>query len=156
MKKTLIPALLLILSGLILNLTSALSQDERRVPRTTGERIDHSELNIGQDMKSTRLNLSKHFEGETVSNAGTFKVEEGIRMLEISIKGSVKEGSIKLTINKPDKSLFKEQVIDRSADVEWNQLFTIREDNKEYTGEWTYKIDAVNVMGFYGLSITAH
>jgi hypothetical protein len=156
MKKTLIPALLLILSGLILNLTSALSQDERREPRTTGERIDRGELNIGQDIKSTQLHLSKHFEGETVSNTGNFKVEEGIRMLEISIKGSVKEGSIKLTINKPDKSLFKEQVIDRSADVEWNQLFTIREDNKEYTGEWTYKIDAVNVMGFYGLSITAH
>jgi hypothetical protein len=155
MKKTLIPVLL-IFTGLTLNLVTAQSQDERRPPRSTGDRVSHEELLIGQDIKSTRLNLSKNFEGETAANSGTFKVEEGIRMLEIAIHGSVKEGSIKLTINKPDKSLFKEQLIDRTADVEWNQVFSVASDSKEYIGDWIYKIEAVNAMGFYGLSITTH
>jgi len=136
-------------------MATALSQDERRPPRSTGLREVKEDLLLGQDIKSTRLNLSKNFEGETVSNSGTFKVEEGSRILEIIIKGSVKEGTIKLTINKPDKSLFKEQLIDRTADVEWDQVFGVGE-GKEYSGDWTYKIEAVNAMGYYMLSITAH
>jgi hypothetical protein len=156
MKKTFILSSMLIFAGLTLNLATALSQDERRVVISTGDRMPREEFLIGQDIKSTRLNLSKHFEGETASNTGTFKVEEGIRMLEITIKGSVKEGSIKLTIIKPDKSLFKEQLIDRTADVEWSQHFSVASDNKEYTGDWIYKIEAVDAMGFYGLSIMAH
>jgi hypothetical protein len=156
MKKTFILSSMLIFAGLAFIQATALSQDERRVVRSTGDRMPREEFLIGQDIKSTRLNLSKNFEGETASNTGTFKVEEGTRMLEITVKGSVKEGSIKLTISKPDKSLFKEQLIDRTADVEWNQVFSIESDNKEYTGDWTYKIEAVNAIGFYMFSITAH
>jgi hypothetical protein len=164
MKKSFILTSFLILTGLALNFAEVLSQDikepvivkEPVFIHSTGDRRDRGDFYIGQDVKSTRLNLSKHFEGESVAKTGTFMVEEGIRMLEIAIKGSVDEGQIKLSISKPDKNLFKEQVIDSSADVEWTQMFTLKEDNKEYTGEWTYKIEAVNAMGFYSLSITAH
>jgi hypothetical protein len=170
MKKSFILTSFLILTGLALNFDEVLSQDVKEpvivkepvfIRSTdkywlTGERGERGDFYIGQDVKSTRLNLSKHFEGESVAKTGTFMVEEGIRMLEIAIKGSVDEGQIKLSISKPGKNLFKEQVIDSSADVEWTQMFTIKEDNKEYTGEWTYKIEAVNAMGFYSLSITAH
>jgi hypothetical protein len=169
MKKTFILTAVMILSGLALNYSEVLSQEVIKEPvivrepvigHSTGERGDRSrdrgEFYIGQEVKSTRLNLSKHFEGESVSKTGTFMVEEGIRMLDISIKGSVQEGSITLSISKPGKNLFKELVIDSSADVEWNQLFTIKEDNKESNGDWTYKIEAAKVKGFYSLSITAH
>jgi hypothetical protein len=164
MKKSFILTSFLILTGLTLNFAEVLSQDikepvivgEPVFIRSTGDRGNRGDFYFQQDVKSTRLNLSKNFKGETISKTGTFKVEEDIRMLDIAIKGSVDEGQITLSISKPDKKLFKEQVIDPSADVEWTQMFTIKEDNKEYTGEWTYKIEAVNVMGFYSLSITAH
>jgi hypothetical protein len=167
MKKTFTLTAVIILTGLALNYSKALSQDVRKEPviikepvitPSTGERGDRREREfyIQQEVKSTRLNLSKHFEGESLSKTGTFMVEEGIRILDISIKGSVQEGSITLSISKPGKNLFKELVIDSSADVEWNQLFTIREDNKENNGDWTYKIEAAKAKGFYSLSITAH
>jgi hypothetical protein len=162
MKKTFILALAMILAGLALNWAKLSAQEVRRVREpvvigSTGERGNRGDYFIyGQEVKSTRLNLSKHFEGESVSKTGTFMVEDGIRMLEISIKGSVKEGSITLSISKPGKNIFKEQVIDASADIEWTQMFTIKDDNKEYTGEWTYKIEVDKAKGFYSLSITAH
>ena len=176
MKKAFIITSVMILAGLTLSFAEVLSQelkepvivDEPVIVKEpvfirstdrywrTGERADLGDFYIGQDVKSTRLNLSKNFKGESIAKTGTFMVEEGIQMLELSIKGSVDEGQIKLSISKPGKNLFKEQVIDSSADVEWTQMFTIKEGNKEYTGEWTYKIEAVNAMGFYSLSITAH
>jgi hypothetical protein len=161
MKKTFILALAMVFAGLALNWAKLSAQEVRRVRepvvvRSTGERFERGDYLLGQDIKSSRLSLSKHFEGESVSKTGTFNVEEGIRMLEISIKGSAQEGSISVSISKPGKNLFKEQVIDASADIEWTQMFTIKEDSKEYTGEWTYKIQADKAKGFYSLSITAH
>lgn len=148
----------MILAGLAMSLTEVLSQQiiEEPVIISRSRERDRGDFYIGQDIKSTRLTLSKDFKGESASKTGTFVVEEGIRMLEISIKGVVWEGQISISISKPGKNMFKDQVIDTSADVEWKQMFTIREDSKEYTGEWTYKIEAVKAKGFYNLSFTAH
>ncbi len=110
-----------------------------------------------QDEKSTQLMLSKHFSGESVFKTGHFTVDEDISMLKISIQGSIRnDGSITITIYTPDDELFKELEIDNSADVQWSQVFTIKEDSDEYTGEWTYEIEADEAEGRYDLSITTH
>jgi hypothetical protein len=164
MKKTFIIISVMILTGLVITNQKALSQVDRRTPvivGSTGEERDQERqarlMYLGQDEKSTQLMLSKHFSGETVSKSGNFTVDEGIRTLRISIQGSIRnDGSITITLYTPDDDLFKELEIDNSADVHWSQVFTIREEGDEYTGEWTYEIEADEAEGQYNLSITTH
>ncbi len=107
-----------------------------------------------QDEGSSQLSLSKMFEQETVSKEGNFSVEEHYNMLKISIEGTVREGSIKITLYSPDEEVFKDLEIDSSADVRWTKVFSEYKD--EYVGEWTYEIEADEVTGHYNLSITTH
>lgn len=164
MKKTIILISVMILTGLVVTNQKALSQVDRSIPvivGSTGEERDHERqarlMYLGQDEKSTQLMLSKHFNGESVSKSSNFSVDEGIRTLRISIQGSVRnDGSITIILYTPDNELFKELEIDNSADVHYSQVFTIREEEGEYTGEWTYEIEADEAEGQYNLSITTH
>ena len=160
MKKTFILISVLILIGFVFNNQKVLSQEFRRAV-STGSAEDKERQErltyLGQDEKSTQLMLFKHFSGESVSKSGNFIVDEEIRMLKISIQGSIRnDGSITIIIYTPDNELFKELEIDNSADIHWSQVFTIREDSNEYTGEWTYEIEADEAEGQYNLSITTH
>ncbi len=163
MKKTFILISVMILTGLFINNQKVLSQQLRGssdIIVNPSERDKERQARItylGQDEKSTQLMLSKHFSGESASKSGNFSVDEGIRTLRISIQGSIRnDGSITITLYSPDDELFKELEIDNSADVHWSQVFTIKEDNYEYTGEWTYEIEADEAEGQYNLSITTH
>jgi len=163
MKKTFILISVMIFTGLFINNQKVLSQQLRGssdIIVNPSERDKERQARItylGQDEKSTQLMLSKHFSGESVSKSGNFSVDEGIRTLRISIQGSIRnDGSITITLYSPDDELFKELEIDNSADVHWSQVFTIKEDNYEYTGEWTYEIEADEAEGQYNLSITTH
>ena len=160
MKRTFILISVMILTGLVINNQKVLSQEFRRVASTGNaedmvrqERITY----LGQDERSTQLMLFKQFSGESVSKTGHFTLGEDMRMLKISIQGSIRnDGSITITIYKPDDELFKELEIDNSADIAWSQVLTIKEGNDEYTGEWTYEIEADEAEGQYNLSITTH
>jgi hypothetical protein len=160
MKRTFIFISVLILTGLIINNQKVLSQEIRRsVGVSSAEEKERQEriTYLRQDEKSTQLMLFKQFSGESVSKTGHFTVSEDIRMLKISIQGSIRnEGSITITIYKPDDELFKELEIDNSADVAWSQVLTVKEDSDEYAGEWTYEIEADEAEGQYNLSITTH
>jgi hypothetical protein len=164
MKRTIIFISVMILSGLFVTNQKVLSQVDRRssvIVGSTGEERDMERqariTYLGQDEKSTQLMLSKHFNGESVSKSGNFSVDGGIRTLRISIQGSIRnDGSITITLYTPDDELFKELEIDNSADVHWSQVFTIKEESGEYTGEWTYEIEADEAEGQYNLSITTH
>jgi len=107
-----------------------------------------------QDEGSSQLTLSKMFDSESVSKEGNFTVEEHYNMLKIAIEGTVKEGSIKITLYSPDYEVFKDLEIDNSADIRWTKLFS--EYKEEYVGEWTYEIEAQSALGRYNLSITTH
>ena len=107
-----------------------------------------------QDEGSSQLILSKMFDSESVSKDGSFTVEEHYNMLKISIEGGVKEGTIEISLYKPDGESFKELEIDSSADLRWAKVFG--EYKEEYVGEWTYEITAEDCVGHYSLSITTH
>jgi len=160
MKRSFILILVLILTGFVITNQKVLSQELRRsVGVSRAEDMERQEriTYLGQDEKSSQLMLSKHFSGESVSKSGTFTVDEDIRSLRISIQGSIRnEGSITITIYSPDDELFKELEIDNSADVHWSQVFSIRDENDKYSGEWTYEIEADKAEGQYNLSITTH
>lgn len=164
MKKTFILISVIILTGLVVTNQKVLSQVDKRssvIVGSTGEERDMERqariTYLGQDERSSQLMLSKHFNGESVSKSGNFTVDEGIRALRISIQGSIRnDGSITITLYTPDDELFKELEIDNSADVHWTQVFTIREEGEEYTGDWTYEIEADEAEGQYNLSITTH
>jgi len=130
-------------------------REQERITARDNYRIAYS-YGVGFDEGSSHLTLSKQYDGESVSKSGNFKIEKNINMLKISVEGQVKEGSITITLKKPDNIVFKELEIDSSADIQWQQVFTIREEGNEYSGEWTYQINAQNATGRYSMSITTH
>jgi hypothetical protein len=160
MKKTFILISVLVLTGLVINNQKVQSQEYRRVASTGNAEDKERQERItyfGQDERSTQLTLHKQFSGESVSKTGHFTVSEDIRMLRVSIQGSIRNnGSITIIVYMPNDELFKELEIDNSADIAWTQVLTIKEDNDEYTGEWTYEIEADEAEGEYNLSITTH
>ena len=105
----------------------------------------------------SQLTLRKNFEGTTNTSKGTFDVEENIRQLRCMINGSVDAGEIAITIEYPDGKVFKELVINSSADINYSQSVSINEgEEKKYTGSWNYVIKADKAEGHYMLQISTN
>jgi len=107
----------------------------------------------GSGSSSSQLSLSKSFDGESKSNEGSFNVDESVRHISLSLNGSVKEGSIKITIQLGNNDIIKDITIDESADIQFTQSIKISEDEKKYYGNWTYLVEAKQAKGQYRLSI---
>lgn len=103
--------------------------------------------------QSSQLSLSKSFNGESTKNDGTFEVDENVSYINFTISGSVKEGRIKINITLPNGEKLKEMTIDNTADIQFNQMIRPRDEEKKYSGKWTYEIEAVKAVGNYRLSL---
>lgn len=105
----------------------------------------------------SQLTLRKNFEGTTNVSKGNFEVDENIRQLRCMINGSVDVGEIAIAIEYPDGKLFKELVINSSADINYSQSISIKEDEaKKYVGSWSYTIKANKAEGHYMLQISTN
>jgi hypothetical protein len=105
----------------------------------------------------SQLTLRKNFEGTTNVSKGSFEVDESIRQLRCMINGSVESGEIAIMIEYPDGKLFKELVINSSADINYSQSLSIKEEEaKKYVGSWSYTIKANNAEGHYMLQISTN
>ncbi len=105
----------------------------------------------------SQLTLRKNFEGTTNVSKGSFEVDENIRQLRCMINGSVESGEIAIGIEYPDGKLFKELVINSSADINYSQSISIKEEEaKKYVGSWSYTIKANKAEGHYMLQISTN
>ncbi len=107
----------------------------------------------GQENQS-QLTLRKSFREITSTSRGEFDVEAGIRHFRCIINGSVRSGEISIKIEYPDGKTFKKLVINSSADVNFSQSISIKEEEeKKYMGSWDYEIKANEAEGEYMLQI---
>jgi hypothetical protein len=106
--------------------------------------------------RNSRLTLSKRYDGETVSKKGVFSVESTTTKFRLSIDGSVKSGTIKVTVLLPDGKAFKTINIDDTADIHWSESINIKEGENKYHGDWKYEISTASAKGSYHLSLATY
>ncbi len=106
--------------------------------------------------KSSKLNLSKRYEGTSTTKKGTFKVDDGVRKIRISISGRVESGKITVDLFLPDGEEVGTFKVDDTADVEWSQSINIEEDETKYYGEWSFNIKAQEAHGRYSISLSTY
>ena len=63
-------------------------------------------------------------------------------------------GEIKIKISLSNGDVFKELTIDESADIQFNQNITIKDDEEKYFGKWKYIVESVSAKGSYRLMIS--
>jgi len=111
---------------------------------------------FGQENQS-QLTLRKSFRETTSTSKGEFDVESGIKHFRCMISGSVGSGEIFIGIEYPDGKTFKELVINASADINFSQSISVKEeDEKKYVGSWNYVIKADEAEGNYMVQIMTH
>lgn len=107
----------------------------------------------GQE-NQTQITLRKSFRETTGTSNGVFEVEKGIRHFRCMINGSVRNGEITVKIEYPDGKTFKELTINPSADINFSQSISVKEENeKKYVGTWNYEVKAKEAMGSYMVQI---
>lgn len=108
------------------------------------------------------LVVKKMFNHKTETKEVTFKVTNDFEKWRttdpddkfiMSINGGCQLGNIKITIYDPSGKIFKEILLDSSANLSWSQyvLFTAE---KKYQGTWKAKIEAYRALGYYELKFS--
>lgn len=105
----------------------------------------------------SQITLRKTFREATSTSKGEFEVDSNIRKFRCMISGSVRSGEILVGIEYPDGKIFKELVINPSADINFSQSISIKEgEDKKYVGNWKYVIKADKADGNYMVQIMTH
>jgi hypothetical protein len=105
----------------------------------------------------SQITLRKHFDGTTSTSKGSFDVDSEVRQFRCMINGSVQSGEIMITIGYPDGKVFKELVINASADINFSQSISIKEgEEKKYVGSWDYIIKTDKADGDYMIQISTN
>ncbi len=130
---------------------------DREVIRSTGVPMEgYYFVGSGRGSQS-QLTLRKHFEGTTNTSKGSFDVESDVRQIRCMINGSVEVGEIMISIKYPDGNVFKELMINSSADINYSQSVSIKEgEEKKYVGSWSYVIKADKAEGNYMIQISTN
>jgi hypothetical protein len=107
-------------------------------------------------MNRSSLNLSKRFQGETISSDAEFEVSKDAKGINLNLGGSCKKGEIEITISLPGGDTYKNQKITTAADVHWSATISFKEeDGKKYVGTWKLKVKTNNTEGEYNLNISS-
>ncbi|MFO7933562.1 MAG: hypothetical protein R6U78_05720 [Bacteroidales bacterium] len=105
----------------------------------------------------SQLTLRKNFDGTTDTSSGNFDVDPDIRQFRCMINGAVKSGEIHILLEYPDGEVFKQLVINSSADISYSQSVSIKEgEESKYAGTWEYEIRAEDAEGLYMLQISTN
>lgn len=101
------------------------------------------------------LNLSKSFNGESISSETEFEVPQDARGINLNLDGSCKNGEIIIKIQLPDGTPFKSQKITSAADITWTTSLSFNdESSKKYKGTWKLRIQTNVCEGRYRLNIS--
>jgi hypothetical protein len=116
---------------------------------------------LGQSMgtgDNTSFNINKRLKESTTFNGDfEFSVPDKASSLTFVFAGGLEQGSLKVTILKPDKKVFQEFKVSPIADVNWNKKINIKEEElKDYMGSWKINIVAQDAKGYYELRISTY
>ena len=112
--------------------------------------------NYSSGEHNSRLMLSKRYNGQSIDKQGTFEIDDEIKKLKLSIEGKVNSGSITVSLILPDGKPYKSLTMDDTADIQWSESLTIKEDETKYYGTWKYRITTKVAEGSYHLSINTY
>lgn len=133
------------------------SSRARVVYRTPGD-SDYFFISSGDEGgNQSQITLRNSFKGTSDSSSGKFEVDETTRHFRLMIRGKVNSGEIRIKLLYPDGKVFKEQIINASAEVTMTQSIVIKEaSSSKYYGSWTYEVKADKAQGDYTLSISTN
>ena len=98
---------------------------------------------------ATSIRMRKKVSDLSLSHKYHFNVEEKYSGINFFILGEVTEGSIRIKLTKPDKTLFKDINVVPGKNFHWDQSFTLDKVNKGGIGKWTVELFCDNATGFY-------
>jgi len=136
--------------------SSRSSSHARVVYRTPGD-SDYFYISSGDEGNQSQITLRNSFKGTSDSSNGKFDVDETTRNFRLMIRGKVNSGEIRIKLLYPDGKVFKEQIINSSAEVTITQSIVIKEaSSSKYHGSWTYEVKADKAEGDYTMSISTN
>lgn len=164
MKQKLIFSALLVM-GLFIQVNAQDKSTGDKAVGVAGRQINSSEdalrgrvygLDDFATMNRSSLNLSKRFQGETISSDAEFEVSKDAKGINLNLSGSCRKGEIEITISLPGGDTYKNQKITSAADVRWSAMIPFKEDDgKKYVGTWKLKVKTNNTEGEYNLNISS-
>jgi hypothetical protein len=144
--------------GQVTNAPDRPERPERPVrPRTGSADVFGRGLGFSTGFNEDRvsLNLSKQFEGETVSTKADFEVKEGQTAIGLNLSGACKSGEITISIIQPNGDTLQTQKITSAADIAWSARIPIKEgDEKKFIGKWNLQVKTDKAEGRYSLKIS--
>jgi hypothetical protein len=112
---------------------------------------------FGDQGNQSQITLRNTFKGGSDQSNGAFEVDETTQNFRCMIRGKVSSGEIRIKLIYPDGKIFKEQIINPSAEVTFTQSVIIQDSSaKKYFGSWTYEIKADEAQGDYMLQISTN
>lgn len=96
--------------------------------------------------------INKRFENESLAKDYTYTVADEATFLDLRVNGSVKSGSVKITITSPDGEEYQSFDITPAADIQWKQQMKFEnEEQKAKIGKWTISITAEDTSGNFSV-----
>jgi hypothetical protein len=126
---------------------------------STGYAVAYPEGNyaiMGGSQDSETLEFRKSVKESSFTKDFKFNVEPESHKVSISVSGACKEGDIRIKILMPGGKTYTEVLLDEYGSVNWNKSFSIDEEDKSKTGEWSFNIVAKEATGNFKLSIRSY
>ncbi|MBW6499756.1 MAG: hypothetical protein K0B05_00045 [Bacteroidales bacterium] len=112
---------------------------------------------FGGDSERTTWDFFRSVKGASFTKSYSFDVEKTARTVVMSVNGDCKSGEIRVSIIMPGGKSYSDIVIDEFGNLNWRKSFNItEEENKDKTGEWTFKISARNATGQFKISLQTY
>ena len=158
MKNKLFIALTLCFFSAYLNAQEIADKSGFTFKRSSGSSSSETIVNSGagnisgfsfQESDFSEVTLMKEFKGESIETTKKFSVGAGYNVLKLELNGMVENGTITITIIKPNGTKMKSIEIDADTNVHYSQRFDLKKNPTELTGDWQIKIQTDKAKGFY-------
>ena len=104
--------------------------------------------------ESSSINIRKELSGQTDTAEWEFEVKEFFSRFELSLEGSLSEGSLEIKILKPDGTVYRKTDLTPLADVNLTQRIDIpEEEQSQMAGTWKITVKSDQATGSYALQI---
>ncbi|NOU18881.1 MAG: hypothetical protein HOO91_15105 [Bacteroidales bacterium] len=112
----------------------------------------------GGSGNNTTFSISKNFDDElTFSNDFEYEVPENVTGLYFTFSSELENGSLKITITKPNGKVFQVFSVAPVANVDWNKQLEVKDgESKDYAGTWKITISTKEAKGYYELRINSY
>lgn len=119
--------------------------------------MDWATVNVGKNILNQRstssMTFSKRFTADKpIKGDFEFDIPKDAKSIRFGFTGRVTEGTLKVVLIKPDKSVFHEFNVTSLADVSWNGHIQ-EKDMATSVGKWKVQVSSDKAEGRYNLNI---